>query len=159
MDNFAICATVRKRPDWTTVVPALLRSKDTQWKGIASPKSRFDSTFGRSLIHAETKLETHDIAAPLVPNESKHGQGNFEDVLRVILVSSLDVESEEEFGRVTRLYHLNGGRYVAILLLMKQHDGHSPVAAMMKLQLRYSTKDCHDSDERHMPADSNDQAS
>ncbi|KAI1870280.1 hypothetical protein JX265_006450 [Neoarthrinium moseri] len=108
-----ICSSLRKRPDWASVVPALLQSPNPpRWK--------------------EARLETHDLALPLsLPGQPSHL------AFRAIFLAPSDIGSHETHKRTERLFNLNGGRYVAIVLLMRQMEGvqESNSSAMMRLQL------------------------
>ncbi|KAL7629424.1 hypothetical protein AAE478_000944 [Parahypoxylon ruwenzoriense] len=107
-----ICYSLRRRPDWAYLAPALLQ-------GNTSPKWK------------EAKLDTHDVAIPLLGTG-----GQSQKVLRAILVSPSDVGTNECRTRIERLYHLNGGQDIVVVFLLKQEtDQASPVAMLMKLQL------------------------
>ncbi|KAI5927776.1 hypothetical protein F4810DRAFT_706519 [Camillea tinctor] len=113
MASFLICSSMRKRPDWASLTAALLRSNttNTRWR--------------------ESKLDTHDVAMPLPTPDASSPR-----VLRTILVSPHDVGSDATRARIERLYHLNGGRDVAVVFLLKQYAGYeSPMAMLMKLQI------------------------
>ncbi|KAI1500108.1 hypothetical protein F5X99DRAFT_257674 [Biscogniauxia marginata] len=113
MTSFLICSSTRKRPDWASLPAALLRSStmNSRWR--------------------ETRLDTHDVAMPLPTIDASSRR-----VLRAILVSPHHVGSEDTRARIERLYHLNGGRDVAVIFLLKQCEGlESPMAMLMKLQL------------------------
>ncbi|RYO89057.1 hypothetical protein DL764_008635 [Monosporascus ibericus] len=78
----------------------------------------------------ETKLDTHDIALPL-----PQAAGQPQRVLCAILLIPTEVGSEATRARLERLYHLNGGRDVAVVFLLKHEDGQeSPTATLMRLQ-------------------------
>ncbi|KAH9909402.1 hypothetical protein F4778DRAFT_229441 [Xylariomycetidae sp. FL2044] len=115
MGTFLICSSLRERPDWASLTPALLRSTTPKWR--------------------EMKLDTHDMALPLPGGLG--GGGSSRRMLRVVLLSPHEVGSVECRGRIQRLYHLDGGRDVAIVLLLKQvaDRAESPTAALMRLQL------------------------
>ncbi|KAI1630564.1 hypothetical protein F4809DRAFT_274929 [Biscogniauxia mediterranea] len=113
MASFLICSSTRKRSDWTPLTSALLRSNtaNTRWR--------------------ETRLDTHDVAMPLPTPDASSRR-----VLRAILVSPHDAGSEATRARIERLYHLNGGRDVAVIFLLKQCEGlESPMAMLMNLQI------------------------
>ncbi|KAI1779903.1 hypothetical protein F4818DRAFT_157969 [Hypoxylon cercidicola] len=111
MSGPLICRSLRGRPDWTSLVPALLQGKGVRWR--------------------EAKLDTHDVAIPL---PSIGGQS--QRVLRAILLSPSDVGKDECRGRIQRLSRLSGGQDVAIVFLLKQEQGQmSATAALMTLQL------------------------
>ncbi|KAH6648480.1 hypothetical protein BKA67DRAFT_365057 [Truncatella angustata] len=112
MDYPLICSSIRKRPDWASLFPALLQS--------SNPTGRWK----------EAKLDTHDLAVPL------HLSGQTARLhFCAICLSPQEVDSLETRKRIERLYNLNGGQYVAIVLLMEQHQGSSDTAMMMKLQI------------------------
>ncbi|KAI2640435.1 hypothetical protein GGS26DRAFT_586437 [Hypomontagnella submonticulosa] len=114
MSNPSICYSLRKRPDWAALTPALLRGNGVQWK--------------------EAKLDTHDVALPLPESRTKPQR-----VLRAILLSPSDVGTDESRRRIQRLSHLNGGQDVVIVFLLKQgQDQGSSTAALMTLQLDLS---------------------
>ncbi|XXG94569.1 hypothetical protein Hte_000826 [Hypoxylon texense] len=112
MSGPLICRSVRGRPNWASLIPALLQGNGIKWK-------------------AEAKLDTHDVAVPL---PSPGGQS--QRVLRAILLSGSDVGKEGCRDRIQRLSGLSGGQDVAIVFLLKQEQGQmSPTAAFMRLQL------------------------
>ncbi|OTA92151.1 hypothetical protein M434DRAFT_32149 [Hypoxylon sp. CO27-5] len=109
--NALICYSLRKRPNWTSLVPALLQGNNVRWK--------------------EAKLDTHHAALP-IPDPRNQSQR----VLRVIFLSPLDVGIDDCRTQIQRLYHLNGGQDIAIVFLLKQESEHaSPMTALMTLQL------------------------
>ncbi|KAI0019557.1 hypothetical protein F4780DRAFT_441882 [Xylariomycetidae sp. FL0641] len=115
MESFLVCSSTRSRPDWASLASALLQSKTSRWK--------------------EARLDTHDVAMSLpmiTPGMPRR-------VLRAIFMSPHDIGSDEARNRVERLYHLNGGRDIAVFFYLKQYSLHSPVAAFMKLQLDLAT--------------------
>ncbi|KAI1107518.1 hypothetical protein F4804DRAFT_329250 [Jackrogersella minutella] len=131
--NPLICYSLRKRPDWAPVAPAVLQSKNPRWKGTTNTVVRYFLIFYGIILSAvvETKLDTHDAALPL-PGSS----GQFQRVLRVIFLSTSDVSTEECRSRVQRLSHMNGGQDTAIVFLLKQEkDQADPISAFMTLQL------------------------
>ncbi|KAK9425074.1 hypothetical protein SUNI508_03214 [Seiridium unicorne] len=106
-----ICSSMRKRSDWASLFPALLQS--------TNPTGRWK----------EAQLETHDVAMPLpLPGQPSHL------AFRAICLSSQDIGSLETRKRIERLYNVNGGQYIAVVFLMKQHNEESGPAMMMKLQ-------------------------
>ncbi|KAI0176202.1 hypothetical protein GGR52DRAFT_349973 [Hypoxylon sp. FL1284] len=111
MSGALICHSLRKRPDWASLAPALLQGNGTRWK--------------------EAKLETHDVAIPL-PSSGRQAQR----ALCAILLSPSDVGKDECRGRIQRLSRLSGGEDIAIVFLLKQEQGQgSATAALMTLQL------------------------
>ncbi|KAH8675982.1 hypothetical protein BX600DRAFT_191628 [Xylariales sp. PMI_506] len=115
MSYSLICSSMRRRPDWASLVPALLQGGSKisvgKWK--------------------ETTLEHHDIAIPMPLI------GQFPRfTLRAICLSIQDVGTEKANARTERLFNLNGGQYVAILLLMQQHGRGTGMAGLMRLQLQ-----------------------
>ncbi|KAI1804089.1 hypothetical protein F4811DRAFT_553266 [Daldinia bambusicola] len=112
MSNHLVCSSLRKRPVWDTLVPALLQGgKGARWK--------------------EAKLDTHDVAIP-IPNPG----GTPHRVLRAILLLPSDVGNEGSRNRIRRLSSLNGGQDVVLVFLLEQGHGQaSPMAAFMTLQL------------------------
>jgi hypothetical protein len=66
-----------------------------------------------------------------MPMPSVDGNPKF----RAIFLSPQEVNSHETRKRIERLFNLNGGQCVAIILLMKQHGQASAVAMLMRLQL------------------------
>ncbi|KAI9730459.1 MAG: hypothetical protein M1818_008154 [Claussenomyces sp. TS43310] len=115
------CTTLRKRQEWMTIVPFLLKSQSPRW--------------------TEKSLNTHDIAIPLSrPND----EGGF---FRLLLLSALDLRaSDQAMARIERLYHLNGSRLNGIIFLL---NGTAPqeesMNAYMSLQanLLNSSFDIH----------------
>ncbi|OTB18302.1 hypothetical protein K445DRAFT_19861 [Daldinia sp. EC12] len=107
-----VCYSLRKRPVWNSLAPALLKGgNNIKWK--------------------EAKLETHDVAIPL-PNPG----GTPRRVLRAILLLPSDVGNDSSRNRIRRLFNLNGGQDIVLVFLLEQgHDQVNPVAALMKLQL------------------------
>ncbi|KAI0125895.1 hypothetical protein BJ170DRAFT_685140 [Xylariales sp. AK1849] len=111
MGEALICSSTRKRPDWASLVPALLQDNTLRWK--------------------ETSLETHDITIPLpaAAGLSPHS------VFRAILLSPTSIGLDDTSRRIERLFNLNGGQYVAIVLLMVRHGQENSTAVLMRLQL------------------------
>jgi hypothetical protein len=131
MAGFLICSSMRNRPYWTSLASALLNGKSAAWKGIIA-------TCGTSRLWAlieggglETTLNNHDAALPLL-----QASGANRRVLRIIFLTMEDVGVEDARNRIERLYHLNGGRDVAIVMLMEvgQNKG-SAMATLMRLQI------------------------
>ncbi|KAI0141058.1 hypothetical protein F4776DRAFT_545335 [Hypoxylon sp. NC0597] len=109
--NHLICYSLRERPDWASLAPALLQGNNARWK--------------------ETKLDTHHAALP-IPDP----RGQSQRVLRVIFLSPLDVGTDGCRAQIQRLSHLNGGQDIAIVFLLKQESEHaSPMMGLMTLQL------------------------
>ncbi|KAI5866918.1 hypothetical protein GGS23DRAFT_593651 [Durotheca rogersii] len=109
-----ICCGLRKRPDWASLAPALLRANaELSWK-------------------PEVSLGTHDVAVPL-PGTA----GSRRRILRAILLSPADIGTDESRSRIERLRHLNGGQDSVIVFLLKPGtaEQESPVSGLMKLQL------------------------
>ncbi|KAI1382103.1 hypothetical protein F4677DRAFT_439904 [Hypoxylon crocopeplum] len=112
MSSPLICYSLRKRPDWASLASALQQG-------------------GSSVRWKEAKLDTHDVALPLLGSA-----GQSRRVLRAIFISPSDVGTDDCRGRIQRLSHLNGGRDIAIVFLLKQaNDQISPMAAFMTFQL------------------------
>ncbi|ORY66425.1 uncharacterized protein BCR38DRAFT_340338 [Pseudomassariella vexata] len=110
METNLVCSSMRKRPNWATLTRALLQQNTARWKGKSS-------------------FETHDVAMPLSRVAARA-------VFRAIFLTPADIGTAETRTRTERLFNLNGGQYVALVLLMeKQDEGESPTAAMMRLQL------------------------
>ncbi|KAK6954494.1 hypothetical protein Daesc_004461 [Daldinia eschscholtzii] len=107
-----VCYSLRKRPVWNSLAPALLKGgNNIKWK--------------------EAKLETHDVAIPL-PNPG----GTPRRVLRAILLLPSDVGNDSSRNRIQRLFNLNGGQDIVLVFLLEQgHNQVNPVATLMKLQL------------------------
>lgn len=81
----------------------------------------------------ETELDTHDVALPLPlpPSVAVTLPG----VLRVVFLAPSDVGEDTTRTRLEQLYHLNGGKHVAIVFLLKHGNGReNPMAALMRLQ-------------------------
>ncbi|KAK7969520.1 hypothetical protein PG996_002037 [Apiospora saccharicola] len=110
MEAPSFCTSIRKRPDWAPLVPALLQGNTPRWR--------------------EKPLQSHDVAMPLSPIE-----GPTKSVLRVILLCPHDVGLDATRQRIERLYHLDGGQHVAIVFLVKQGRSGSASGALMNLQL------------------------
>ncbi|KAI0164872.1 hypothetical protein GGR57DRAFT_215317 [Xylariaceae sp. FL1272] len=113
MDRSVFCSSIRQRQEWAALPRLLLSSQTTLglWK--------------------ETRLETHDVAIPLsAPGVSTRR------TFRAIFMSPTDVGSSPNAARIDRLCHLNGGRDIAIIFLLKQ-DGQQEdsMAMFMTLQL------------------------
>ncbi|KAI0482898.1 hypothetical protein GGR56DRAFT_213477 [Xylariaceae sp. FL0804] len=114
MSGFLICRSMRRRPDWASLPSALALGHHASWK--------------------EMDLTTHDVALPIPTRREDPSR-----VLRVVCLSPQQVGSELSRRRVERLCHLNGGRDVAVVLLLGQRleddARESPVAVLMRLQL------------------------
>ncbi|KAK8125491.1 uncharacterized protein PG998_001250 [Apiospora kogelbergensis] len=111
MEAPSFCASIRKRPDWAPVVRALLQSSTPRWK--------------------EKLLQSHDVAMPFPPMNG----GPKPPVLRAILLCPHDVGTVSTRQRIERLYHLDGGQHMAIVLFMKESRSGCASASLMELQL------------------------
>ncbi|QYS99070.1 hypothetical protein H0G86_006218 [Trichoderma simmonsii] len=89
------CSSLRQRRDWAPVVPALSRTTGSGWK--------------------ETTLDGYDVSFALAP-QSKHHQSFF----RILLFSSEEAKTAAARARIERLSMLDGGKNVAVMLLLDQ---------------------------------------
>ncbi|KUI66615.1 hypothetical protein VM1G_01815 [Cytospora mali] len=88
------CTSLRRRKEWSSVIPHLLQNKD--------PKFR------------ESKLDTHDVNLPLPSSKDAPGTR----YLRFILLSSADQDVTAIHRRIERLENLSGGCDAAIVWLL-----------------------------------------
>ncbi|GKT75346.1 LOW QUALITY PROTEIN: hypothetical protein ColTof4_07769 [Colletotrichum tofieldiae] len=78
---------------------------------------------------AESRLNTHDVALPLLQQE-----GRF---FRLVLLSPKDVGTAVTEQRLERLFNLNGGRDAAVIFLLDQQgQDANPTVAFMNLQIK-----------------------
>ncbi|KAL6858524.1 hypothetical protein J3F83DRAFT_345654 [Trichoderma novae-zelandiae] len=90
------CSSLRRRKDWAAVVPALSRTTSSGWK--------------------ETKLDGYDVSFALAPQDKPRHGGSF----KVLLLSAEEAKTATARARIERLSMLDGGRNVAVVLLMEQ---------------------------------------
>ena len=76
----------------------------------------------------EASLETHDIAF------SCGSRNSSDDMFRLLLVTAAEVDDAVTRERIDRLHHLNGGRRVAVVLLLEQGKNWS---ALNRLQVGF----------------------
>lgn len=95
----------------------------------------------------EYSLGTHDVAIPI----SKTREGD-DGVFRFVLLSAIDVGSPNTWHRMERLYHLEGGCYCAVVLLLQEGGDEHVMTPYMALQTRYgsTSRACEDSSELTM---------
>lgn len=90
---------------------------------------------GRLLLtcfRPEAALETHDLAIPMPLS----GRPSSRLVFRAICLSPPDVGEPGTRRRMERLFHLNGGKYVAIVFLTRKHSQREgDMTILMRLQL------------------------
>ncbi|KAF7559673.1 hypothetical protein G7046_g4480 [Stylonectria norvegica] len=103
------CSSLRRRQDWAPAIPALLGTGPSHWK--------------------EALLNTHDVAFPM------RDHVGHSVVFRLLLLSTLDVDSRDARSRVERLSVLDGGKHAAIILLLSGKDA---VTALNRLQMHTS---------------------
>ncbi|GKT83007.1 hypothetical protein Ct61P_00857 [Colletotrichum tofieldiae] len=120
------CSSLRKRPEWTPAIPFMAGSTP-RLQGAGTPTS---SSCWRRLLTtaAESRLNTHDVALPLLQQE-----GRF---FRLVLLSPKDVGTAVTEQRLERLFNLNGGRDAAVIFLLDQQgQDANPTVAFMNLQI------------------------
>lgn len=88
------------------------------------PKAEADTSHS-----LETNLDGHDVAFALAP-QSKHRQGGF---FKVALLSSEEAKTAAAKARIERLSMLDGGRNVAVVLLLEESGR---VDSLVDLQMR-----------------------
>lgn len=76
----------------------------------------------------EARLETHDIAMHVAKSESTPNHG----VFLFILLSQVDLGSDQTEHRLNRLAHLTGGTNVAVVFLLGEGGD---MSGFMQLQL------------------------
>jgi len=76
-------------------------------------------------------LETHDLAVPIstIPKTR-------EDYFHFTVVPVAEIGKEELEPRLERLYHLNGGNRVAVVVLLSEEPGKG-MQLFMDLQIKY----------------------
>ncbi|KAL7909678.1 hypothetical protein GGI35DRAFT_393023 [Trichoderma velutinum] len=89
------CSSLRQRKDWAPVVPAVSRAIGSGWK--------------------ETTLDGYDVSFALAPH-IKHHQSFF----KILLLSSEEAKTAAAKARIERLSMLDGGKNVAVMLLLEQ---------------------------------------
>jgi hypothetical protein len=83
---------------------------------------------------AECKLGTHDVVIPT----SKTPDG-CEILFRFVLLSALDMEKEDTWQRMERLYHLDGGSNCAVVFLLQTECVGNAMASYMAFEMRYDS--------------------
>jgi len=102
--------------------------------GLVSNVNIFLS-LGKYLTELECDLNTHDIAIPCPRRHSANSDEHF----LFLLISPLDTQKNgNSMARIERLYHLNGGRNVGIVFLLRENTpSNNGSTEFMKLQARY----------------------
>ncbi|KAH6610866.1 hypothetical protein Trco_000886 [Trichoderma cornu-damae] len=109
------CSSLRQRKDWAAVVPALSRNISSGWK--------------------ETILDGHDVAFALAPQSNHRPGGSF----KLALLSAAEAQKTAEAkARIERLSMLDGGRNVAVVLLLGESGR---VDSLIDLQTSLVTHD------------------
>ncbi|VUC36139.1 unnamed protein product [Clonostachys rosea] len=103
------CSTLRRRRDWAPALSRFANVGPMRWK--------------------ETQLQGHDIAFPVEPRAGQQRVVTF----RSILLASDEVNATETKEKIERLCNLNGGRNIAVILLLKGEDA---MVAFMRLQIQ-----------------------
>lgn len=128
------CTSLRRRNEWIPVVSLLLQNKEPKLRGTEERLSNFVQVRVCSILtnmHAESKLDTHDINLPLPSPRNAPGTR----YLRFILLSSADHDVPTRLQRTERLQALSGGSDAAVVWLMEK--GADAASSFMRFQLRY----------------------
>lgn len=125
------CTTLRKRPEWSHLIPLLSQNQTPRWQGesiyTGCPSSINNDT--------ERLLETHDIA---LPSKRPAGQPDF---FRIALLSASDMQSKEStMDRLERLSNLTGGKDVGVVFLLASSPRVNGMIAYMQLQIEYASR-------------------
>ncbi|RKF75268.1 hypothetical protein GcC1_079005 [Golovinomyces cichoracearum] len=109
------CSSLRERKDWTEVPASLLAIEFPRWK--------------------ELTLATCDLA---IPFPSPKNSTKSSDLVRFILLSPTELTNTSSvFARIQKFYHAYGGKNIAIVYLLNEHDPkENRSCALMRLQTK-----------------------
>ncbi|RKF57370.1 hypothetical protein GcM3_188016 [Golovinomyces cichoracearum] len=118
------CSSLRGRKDWTEVPATLLAIEFPKWK--------------------ELTLATCDLA---IPFPSPKNSTKSSDLVRFILLSRTELTNTSSvFARIQKFYHAYGGKNIAIMFLLNQHDPkENRSCALMRLQTNQHKNDYNES--------------
>lgn len=114
------------------MVPTLSRSTSSGWKGkprLLDTDRFHEAETDDTRALTETKLDGYDVSFALPPQDQSRPGSSF----KVLLLSSEESKTATAKARIERLSMLDGGRNVAVILLMP-NDG--CVDALVNLQMR-----------------------